>query len=420
VLGSRRLARGGAGGGSRINSTARWPERLEQVATLLRAEGAAVVALQSDEYRTLFAAHLDPDLSWSALLGEDVLRRAALDRETFATALAAGRWDDTVAYALLAPIEGSGPGRGVLCALRHGQPFDAVEIAAAHAAASLLTMSFADAQAAAEAQRRAPAEAPPAERALRVLVVEDHPAMRIGIESVLARGGLEVTGTVATCGEAVRRLAETGCDVVLLDLRLPDASGHEAIARLHVAAPATPLVVFSIDLAPELVRAALRAGASGFVAKDASPERVVGALRAAATGLISLSADTARALVGPASPIERSAIEGRVFERRAPAARALEASENDAADAGSVNGMDHEATRHDGGPREPIAPDLLSARELELLRYVAEGYTNKEIARAMTLAEDTVKKGIQSLIAKLGATDRTHAVVLALRSHVIE
>jgi len=65
--------------------------------------------------------------------------------------------------------------------------------------------------------------------------------------------------------------------------------------------------------------------------------------------------------------------------------------------------------------REPLTP-----RELELLRYLAEGYTNKEIARAMVLAEDTVKKGVQTLIAKLGATDRTHAVVLALRRRIIE
>ena len=66
-------------------------------------------------------------------------------------------------------------------------------------------------------------------------------------------------------------------------------------------------------------------------------------------------------------------------------------------------------------PHDPLTP-----RELELLRYMAEGYTNKEIARAMVLAEDTVKKGVQMLIAKLGAADRTHAVVLALRNHLIE
>ena len=68
----------------------------------------------------------------------------------------------------------------------------------------------------------------------------------------------------------------------------------------------------------------------------------------------------------------------------------------------------------------PAVYEPLTPRELELLRYLAEGYTNKEIARAMVLAEDTVKKGVQTLIAKLGATDRTHAVVLALRRRLIE
>src|SRR5262249_48970498 len=80
--------------------------------------------------------------------------------------------------------------------------------------------------------------------------------------------------------------------------------------------------------------------------------------------------------------------------------------------------IDIEETTEPGAPvpvREPLTP-----RELELLRYLAEGNTTKEIARAMVLAEDTVKTGVQTLIAKLGATDRTHAVVLALRRHLIE
>ncbi len=77
------------------------------------------------------------------------------------------------------------------------------------------------------------------------------------------------------------------------------------------------------------------------------------------------------------------------------------------------------ATRSERVP-ERSPKDALSARELELLKYLAEGYTNKEIARAMVLAEDTVKKAVQTLIAKLGATDRTHAVVLALRSDLIQ
>jgi len=74
----------------------------------------------------------------------------------------------------------------------------------------------------------------------------------------------------------------------------------------------------------------------------------------------------------------------------------------------------------DGATGGEATHDALTPRELELLRYMAEGYTNKEVARAMVLAEDTVKKAVQTLIAKLGAADRTHAVVLALRGHLID
>jgi len=86
---------------------------------------------------------------------------------------------------------------------------------------------------------------------------------------------------------------------------------------------------------------------------------------------------------------------------------------------GADEAADVEADDSEPGAAVPVR-EPLTPRELELLRYLAEGYTNKEIARAMVLAEDTVKKGVQTLIAKLGATDRTHAVVLALRRHLIE
>jgi DNA-binding NarL/FixJ family response regulator len=120
---------------------------------------------------------------------------------------------------------------------------------------------------------------------------------------------------------------------------------------------------------------------------------VIAALEAAAQGLTALGPTEARALT-------------RVSEVSPMVAPTEDVPEVEADDS------------EPGAPvpvREPLTP-----RELELLRYLAEGYTNKEIARAMVLAEDTVKKGVQTLIAKLGATDRTHAVVLALRRHLIE
>ena len=105
-----------------------------------------------------------------------------------------------------------------------------------------------------------------------------------------------------------------------------------------------------------------------------------------------------------------------LIERYAPLATSVARSLPSAFDNAPESQVPARAER----PAERAPKDALSARELELLKYLAEGYTNKEIARAMVLAEDTVKKAVQTLIAKLGAADRTHAVVLALRGHLID
>jgi DNA-binding NarL/FixJ family response regulator len=235
--------------------------------------------------------------------------------------------------------------------------------------------------------------APKSRSGVRVLAVEDHPVMRLGVRALLEREGLVVAGITATCAEAVDLIAENEPDVVLLDLGLPDATGPEAVARIREVSSSLPIVAFSVERTPDLIRAVLRAGANGYVSKDAPSSQVIAALEAAVQGLTAL---------GPA--------EARALSRIAEAVPAPQAAE----EAADVETDDSEP----GAPvpvREPLTP-----RELELLRYLAEGYTNKEIARAMVLAEDTVKKGVQTLIAKLGATDRTHAVVLALRRHLIE
>ena len=210
---------------------------------------------------------------------------------------------------------------------------------------------------------------------------------------MLEREGFVVAGATATCSEALGLLAEARPDVALVDLRLPDATGAEAVVRLRDAAPALPIVVFSIERTPTLIRAVLRAGANGYVTKDAPISRLVAALHAAAAGLVALGPDEAIAAAGAAPP-EPTTVEDRL----APATPS-EPSNGGAGDT----------------PHESLTP-----RELELLRYMAEGYTNKEVARAMVLAEDTVKKAVQTLIAKLGAADRTNAVVLALRNHLID
>jgi DNA-binding NarL/FixJ family response regulator/putative methionine-R-sulfoxide reductase with GAF domain len=288
---------------------------------------------------------------------------------------------------------GSAPGGAGVGFARHGASYREEESELAQRAADTLALLG---RAPGEETRSATPPVAPA-AALRVLAIEDHPVMRLGVRSMLEREGFAVAGATATCGEALGMLHDARPDVVLLDLRLPDATGAEAVVRLREADPTLPIVAFSIDRTPALVRAVLRAGASGYVTKDAPISRLVATIHAAAAGLVAMGPDEAIA-----------------------AATALPA-EQPRPEASGPNGDDHvvPAAPEPAGTTD-VTHENLTPRELELLRYMAEGYTNKELARAMVLAEDTVKKAVQTLIAKLGAADRTHAVVIALRTHLID
>lgn len=246
-------------------------------------------------------------------------------------------------------------------------------------------------------------------RVLRVLAVEDHPVMQLGVRALLEREGLNVVGLTSTCSEAIGLLEEAQPDVVLCDLHLPDATGAEAVARIRSEAPALPIVAFSIDRSPELIRAVLRAGGNGYISKDTPASRVIAALHAAVEGLVAISREAA-ASIAKLEPFESNAQAPSPSKEPDATTRAGATPTGATPNGVHPNGSSETSTQH-----EPLTP-----RELELLRYMAEGYTNKEVARAMVLAEDTVKKGVQMLIAKLGAADRTHAVVLALRNHLIE
>ena len=336
------------------------------------------------------------------MLGDDAVDRALTDRRAFATAIPAERWGDAAAYALLAPITSTAGERGVLCAMRHGIPFDAVEVVAGEAAARLLSMAFSDAQAVATAERDTAPALPAAERPpLRVAIVEAHPATRIGLETILEQAGLTVSLSCATLAEALSRSTGIRSDVALVGT-VADATALDAVHRLRAKARVEVIVIADERRGTD-ARSALRAGAVGQIARDAAPVRIVAALHAAAAGLAAVDPSALKALLRP-SPTE------------GPPERAIEA----APERRATDRTPHRGAEAPGAERPEKPAESLSPREMELLRHLAEGYTNKEIARVMVLAEDTVKKGVQSLIAKLGAADRTHAVVLALRSGLIE
>ncbi len=255
-----------------------------------------------------------------------------------------------------------------------------------------------------------------ARAALRVAIIESQPAMRLGIELILGRSGVLVVLSCATLTEALASLPGARCEVALVGT-LADTTPDEAVKRLREQARAAIIVITDPRHGAE-GRAALRAGASGQIARDAAPATIVAALHAAASGLATMDTSVLEILL-------RSRDDADDLSDATVGSDA----EESAAEREAAGPADHGAASQEQGAR-PAGPeaaraarrttDALSPRERELLRYLAEGYTNKEIARVMVLADDTVKKGVQSLIAKLGATDRTHAVVLALRSGLIQ
>jgi DNA-binding NarL/FixJ family response regulator len=216
---------------------------------------------------------------------------------------------------------------------------------------------------------------------LGVLIVDDQALVRAGFRMILeAEEGIEVVGEAADGREAVTEARRLRPDVVLMDVRMPDVDGIEATRRLLAedgsGVKVVMLTTFDMD---EYVYDALRAGASGFLLKDVPPEQLVDGIRAVAKG---------DALLAPA--ITRRVIEE--FVRRPPA---------------SVR---------------KLPPKLaeLTARELEVLKLIARGLANAEIATELFVSETTVKTHVAHVLTKLDLRDRVQAVVAAYESGLIQ
>ncbi|CAM5246203.1 Response regulator transcription factor OS=Streptomyces tendae OX=1932 GN=GUR47_34845 PE=4 SV=1 [Streptomyces tendae] len=207
------------------------------------------------------------------------------------------------------------------------------------------------------------------ERPARVVVVDDQTVVREGIVMPLGLlPGVEVVGAAGDGEEAVRQVAELAPDVVLMDLRMPRCDGVEATRRIRSEHPGTQVVVLTTYADDESVFPALRAGARGYLTKDAGGEEIVRAVHGV------LSGDA-----GLAPSIQR-----RLLER-----------------------LSESEPRH-AGPPEP--PDGLTARETEVLVLIADGLTNQQIASRLQVSTATVKTHINNLFAKTGIKDRAQAV----------
>jgi DNA-binding NarL/FixJ family response regulator len=220
-----------------------------------------------------------------------------------------------------------------------------------------------------------------------IVVADDHEVVRAGFAALLdTQPDFAVLGTAADGADAVRVCRATRPDVVLMDVRMPGTDGIEATRQLALepGRPPRVLILTTFDL-DQYVFDALRAGASGFLLKDVTAERLFEGVRVVASGDALLAPGITRRLIGEFARI-----------RPTPAA-----GEN--------------------GPAGPAAAALrtLTPRETEVLRLVAAGLSNAEIAARLVVTEDTVKTHVSRLLGKLGLRDRTQAVVTAYESGLV-
>lgn len=207
----------------------------------------------------------------------------------------------------------------------------------------------------------------PDDNPIRILTVDDHLLLREGIAAVLEdQPDMTLAGEAVDGRSAIESFRRLRPDVTLMDLKMPDMSGIQAMAAIRAEFPAARIIVLTTYVGDAQAVAALKAGASGYLLKNMLRKEMLDTIRAVHAG-----------------------------RRRIPAEIASDIAQH-------------------------AADDALTAREIEILRCVAEGNSNKLIAAALDISEGTVKAHMKSILPKLEASDRTHAVMIALRRGILD
>jgi len=208
---------------------------------------------------------------------------------------------------------------------------------------------------------------------IKLLVADDHELVRTGLKNLLAGTEVKVVAEVATAADAVKYALENDPDVVLLDVRMPDGDGLTALGRIKLDKPDLPILILSTYDNPTYIARAVALGASGYLLKGCTREHLVDAIRKAATGESAWTRDELRRVTGALAT-----------------------------------------------PRLTADVEVpLTQRESEVLRQLAYGLTNKEIAVALKISYETVKEHVQHILRKIGVTDRTQAAVWAVRKELV-
>jgi len=208
---------------------------------------------------------------------------------------------------------------------------------------------------------------------IKVLIADDHEVVRAGLKTLLADTDVEVMAEVATGEEAVKFALSHRPDVVLLDIRMPEGDGLNALGRIKLEKPEMPVLMLSTFDNPTYIARSVALGASGYVLKECTRDQLLTAIRATAAGESVWTRDELRRVTGALAT-----------------------------------------------PR--LAADVevpLTQRESEVLRQLAYGLTNKEIAQALHISYETVKEHVQHILRKIGVSDRTQAAVWAVRKELV-
>jgi DNA-binding NarL/FixJ family response regulator len=210
--------------------------------------------------------------------------------------------------------------------------------------------------------------------AIRALIVDDHPVTREGLRTALELSSetVVVVGEAASGQEAVDRCVELSPDVVFMDVRMPGMDGIEATRRIRAASPETKVILITIDESRSAISAALQAGVSGYLLKDATPDALVDAARNAVEGHATIHPHLTKTLIDEV---------------------------------------------RQGEPEVEVS--ALSKRERQILQMVANGKTTKEVARDLGISPHTVKTHLERIFEKLGANDRAQAVAMAIRMGLV-
>jgi two-component system nitrate/nitrite response regulator NarL len=210
---------------------------------------------------------------------------------------------------------------------------------------------------------------------MRVLLIDDHALFRIGLRELLERRGIDVVDAVGECDEGVRRVTETKPDVVLIDMRMPKASGLEVLRRLRAGDQTMPVAMLTTSDDERDLIESLQAGAQGYLLKDMEPDELIGALEEILAGQTvvakELTGVLAKAVTGDTPAVET----------------------------------------------KPAFSDL-TPREREILCHLAEGQSNKTIARELGISDGTVKLHVKAILRKLNVHSRVEAAVIAVEENL--